>query len=697
MGIITREGRVRVMKGIMSKLGSREDITSTDESLSAGAEGMEGSSSSSNNKLPAAESRNPSSSTHSSSGKAAGNGGSGGGSNEGGAGGADNTEEVENAALQIADPTNHPRALKVLFLSSDTGGGHRASATSLAQQFEQLFPGSSYALCDIVQLDGPPPYNMLVKTYKHLSAHPQQWKLVYNVSNTRAYEMLADVHMKSAMERSVRKRILSYNPDVVVSVHPLMTNVPVLACRNIAKETGRHLPIFTVCTDLGSAHSMWFANGVEKLFVASDVIRDLAMQRGKVPLEKIIMSGLPIRHDFAVQATKMGDRHSLEGREYRTFVREQLGLGPYANNRTVLVMGGGEGCGQLANIVDALYLQFVERGMDALILVVCGRNDQLKDSLVKRDWEGMREKYLVARTNGVDFDSCVGLLSDVGCIDGGYMAQNIRRIISTPILPSSIGGLGMSLKSMNGPFGAFSSSASTNNLDAPSNNTGDGHAVSLPPTRSTSPTQFDINANDSVEVVTQSTANRHDLDALLKPLASTGDLEVSSVAESVAGGDDLDTKATTNDSVIEAKVKVIGLGFITNMAEYMVATDVLVSKAGPGTIAEAASLSLPVMLTSFLPGQEEGNVDYVVEGKFGTFVSDSDPQAVSDVVATWLLDEEKLREMSINARMRGRPDAAAEIVDAIGESALRWRNEHDEIEVLEETVGRVNEGLEEEE
>jgi 1,2-diacylglycerol 3-beta-galactosyltransferase len=98
---------------------------------------------------------------------------------------------------------------------------------------------------------------------------------------------------------------------------------------------------------------------------------------------------------------------------------------------------------------------------------------------------------------------------------------------------------------------------------------------------------------------------------------------------------------------------------MTNMVEYMVATDVLVSKAGPGTIAEAASLSLPVMLTSFLLGQEEGNVDYVAEGKSGTFVSDSDPQGVSDVVATWLLDEEKLREMSINARMRGRPNALA--------------------------------------
>ena len=36
---------------------------------------------------------------------------------------------------------------------------------------------------------------------------------------------------------------------------------------------------------------------------------------------------------------------------------------------------------------------------------------------------------------------------------------------------------------------------------------------------------------------------------------------------------------------------------------------------------------------------------------------------------------------------------AAEIVDVIGESALRWRNEHDEI-VLEETAGRVRGGLE---
>lgn len=110
----------------------------------------------------------------------------------------------------------------------------------------------------------------------------------------------------------------------------------------------------------------------------------------------------------------------------------------------------------------------------------------------------------------------------------------------------------------------------------------------------------------------------------------------------------------------------------------MVATDVLVSKAGPGTIAEAAALSLPIMLTSFLPGQEEGNVDYVIDGGFGSFISDQDPHSISEEVASWLLDEDKLRELSANAKMRGAPDAAAEIVRAIGESALRWKKINEE-------------------
>ena len=46
------------------------------------------------------------------------------------------------------------------------------------------------------------------------------------------------------------------------------------------------------------------------------------------------------------------------------------------------------------------------------------------------------------------------------------------------------------------------------------------------------------------------------------------------------------------------------MGFVKKMSELMEVADCLVTKAGPGTIAEAAIRGLPTMLSSYLPGQE---------------------------------------------------------------------------------------------
>ena len=130
------------------------------------------------------------------------------------------------------------------------------------------------------------------------------------------------------------------------------------------------------------------------------------------------------------------------------------------------------------------------------------------------------------------------------------------------------------------------------------------------------------------------------------------------------------SKETVNGSERKGRVKVVGLGFITRMAEYMVAADILVSKAGPGTIAEAAAVGLPVMLTSYLPGQEAGNVDFVLDNEFGDFADD--PVAIGEEVATWLQDAELMRKMSEKATEAGRPNAAAEIVLDIGARTQTW-------------------------
>ena len=60
-------------------------------------------------------------------------------------------------------------------------------------------------------------------------------------------------------------------------------------------------------------------------------------------------------------------------------------------------------------------------------------------------------------------------------------------------------------------------------------------------------------------------------------------------------------------------------GFVDNMHEWMVACDAIVTKAGPGTIAESMICGLPTLLNAFVPCQEEGNIAFVVDNGVGEF------------------------------------------------------------------------------
>jgi 1,2-diacylglycerol 3-beta-galactosyltransferase len=104
-------------------------------------------------------------------------------------------------------------------------------------------------------------------------------------------------------------------------------------------------------------------------------------------------------------------------------------------------------------------------------------------------------------------------------------------------------------------------------------------------------------------------------------------------------------------------------GYVDNMAEWLAAADILISKAGPGTLAEAASLGVPVIIADFVPGQEEGNVAWTLQHGAGVF--ERNPDQIAALVADWLLPgNPTLRRMSAQARAIARPNAASEIVTA---------------------------------
>ena len=91
--------------------------------------------------------------------------------------------------------------------------------------------------------------------------------------------------------------------------------------------------------------------------------------------------------------------------------------------------------------------------------------------------------------------------------------------------------------------------------------------------------------------------------------------------------------------------------------------DLLVTKAGPGTITEAINAGLPMVLYSRLPGQEDGNVTYVVTERVGTWAPGPERAAAS--VHQWLQDPQAMQQAAAACRRLARPSAATEIARVI--------------------------------
>jgi 1,2-diacylglycerol 3-beta-galactosyltransferase len=108
------------------------------------------------------------------------------------------------------------------------------------------------------------------------------------------------------------------------------------------------------------------------------------------------------------------------------------------------------------------------------------------------------------------------------------------------------------------------------------------------------------------------------------------------------------------------------------MPELMGAADVLLSKAGPGTICEALIAELPIILYHRISGQEEGNVTYVTDEGAGVWAPE--PDEILATLKDWIAHPEKRQEAVDNAKKLARPQASREIARTIAEKAGMHRD-----------------------
>jgi processive 1,2-diacylglycerol beta-glucosyltransferase len=140
------------------------------------------------------------------------------------------------------------------------------------------------------------------------------------------------------------------------------------------------------------------------------------------------------------------------------------------------------------------------------------------------------------------------------------------------------------------------------------------------------------------------------------------DLPVPLQALIVAGHDDA-LRAQLRESVRGAGRRVRVLGYTEGMRQLMAAADLLVTKAGGVSLAEAIACDLPVICFGSLPGHERRNERFIVAASAA--LSARTAEELGAVVSRTLTEPGLLADLAKRMREIRRPGAAGVIAKAL--------------------------------
>ncbi len=250
----------------------------------------------------------------------------------------------------------------ILFLFSDTGGGHRSASEAIIEALHLEF-GDQYSteMVDIFKEYAPPPLKMLPALYPRIVRVPRAWGLGYRLSDGPLRVSALSAGAWPYIRGAFRRLVTEHPSDLIVSVHSL-ANEPAL------RALGRQRPPFvTVVTDLVSTHATWYHRWVDLCLVPTQAARRRALNLGLQP-EQIKVVGLPVAERFCQPP---GDSNKIRAR-----------LGWPQDRPVVVLVGGGEGMGPLGKNARAI----AEANLPITLVVIAGRNENLKADLQARQW-----------------------------------------------------------------------------------------------------------------------------------------------------------------------------------------------------------------------------------------------------------------------------------------------------------------------
>ncbi|PKO09196.1 MAG: galactosyldiacylglycerol synthase [Chloroflexi bacterium HGW-Chloroflexi-2] len=250
----------------------------------------------------------------------------------------------------------------VLFLFSDTGGGHRSAAEAIIEAINLDFQNRiSTEMVDFFKTYAPPPFDLASDLYPPMARIPDVWKFGYKLSDDPQRTRIFYNLMWPYIRRAIYRMLNDHPYNLLVTVHP----VPVFPVSRAMKSGVP--PFFTVVTDMVSTHTWWFNQRSDLIFVPTEIARQRGLAYGLKP-DQIRVVGLPVAQRFCMPS------------ESSQFFRDKMGWPQ--NLLVILLIGGGDGMGPLTKVARAIS----DAHLNAALVIVTGRNHKLKAQLEAEDW-----------------------------------------------------------------------------------------------------------------------------------------------------------------------------------------------------------------------------------------------------------------------------------------------------------------------
>lgn len=249
---------------------------------------------------------------------------------------------------------------KILIISSDhTGHGHKSITEALSEKIA-AYPSAEIHVVDGFSLGGLS-LDKIGKAYGPITRRAESlWKMIWNLS--AATPATVNHLIEALIEKKFLALLEDIKPDIILSVHPNFVG----SILNILEKKNIHIPFIILIADLVNIYPLWVDERADYIISPTAEAQKLCIEDYGMPSHTIKVLGLPVRSRFFRKTTN----------------RKEC----YENGTPLkcLVMGGGEGAGNMKKIAQNLLDHF-----DGTVSIVAGRNEKLKRLLE----QSLKEKY----------------------------------------------------------------------------------------------------------------------------------------------------------------------------------------------------------------------------------------------------------------------------------------------------------------